>query len=327
MLAPTSDATKWRAYSAPAVPVMLTPRVGAGAASATPAPADPTTDNVALKPASQQAVTELLLLGALREATRADAANAARLTVEHAHASLARFLAEMGHELRTPLQAVGGYADLMAMGIHGPVTDQQRIVLERIHAGVVHLVELTTALVDHARIAAGHVDYVMTAVRVGSAMDAAASLILPQADARGISFTVEQCDDQLVVHADAGKLRQVLVNLLANAVKFTEPGGAVTMSAQVTVVPTQVTVVPTTDTIPSVAISVTDTGCGISADDLGRVFEPFVQVGPRSDAHKVGVGLGLAISRDLTRGMGGSLTVESTPAVGTTFTLTLPQAA
>jgi signal transduction histidine kinase len=299
---------------------MLTPRVGAGAASATPAPADPTTDNVALKPASQQAVTELLLLGALREATRADAANAARLTVEHAHASLARFLAEMGHELRTPLQAVGGYADLMAMGIHGPVTDQQRIVLERIHAGVVHLVELTTALVDHARIAAGHVDYVMTAVRVGSAMDAAASLILPQADARAITLTVEQCDDQLAVHADAGKLRQVLVNLLANAVKFTEPGGAVTMSAQVTVV-------TTTDTIPSVAISVTDTGCGISADDLGRVFEPFVQVGPRSDAHKVGVGLGLAISRDLTRGMGGSLTVESTPAVGTTFTLTLPQAA
>ena len=320
MLAPTSDATKWRAYSAPAVPVMLTPRVGAGAASATPAPADPTTDNVALKPASQQAVTELLLLGALREATRADAANAARLTVEHAHASLARFLAELGHELRTPLQAVGGYADLMAMGIHGPVTDQQRIVLERIHAGVVHLVELTTALVDHARIAAGHVDYVMTAVRVGSAMDAAASLILPQADARAITLTVEQCDDQLAVHADAGKLRQVLVNLLANAVKFTEPGGAVTMSAQVTVV-------TTTDTIPSVAISVTDTGCGISADDLGRVFEPFVQVGPRSDAHKVGVGLGLAISRDLTRGMGGSLTVESTPAVGTTFTLTLPQAA
>ena len=249
MLAPTSDATKWRAYSAPAVPVMLTPRVGAGAASATPAPADPTTDNVALKPASQQAVTELLLLGALREATRADAANAARLTVEHAHASLARFLAEMGHELRTPLQAVGGYADLMAMGIHGPVTDQQRIVLERIHAGVVHLVELTTALVDHARIAAGHVDYVMTAVRVGSAMDAAASLILPQADARAITLTVEQCDDQLAVHADAGKLRQVLVNLLANAVKFTEPGGAVTMSAQVTVV-------TTTDTIPSVAISV-----------------------------------------------------------------------
>jgi signal transduction histidine kinase len=320
MLAPTIDATKWRAYSAPAVPVMLTPRVGAGAASATPAPADPTTDNVALKPASQQAVTELLLLGALREATRADAANAARLTVEHAHASLARFLAEMGHELRTPLQAVGGYADLMAMGIHGPVTDQQRIVLERIHAGVVHLVELTTALVDHARIAAGHVDYVMTAVRVGSAMDAAGSLIVPQADARAITLTVEQCDDQLAVHADAGKLRQVLVNLLANAVKFTEPGGAVTMSAQVTVV-------PTTDTIPSVAISVTDTGCGISADDLGRVFEPFVQVGPRSDAHKVGVGLGLAISRDLTRGMGGSLTVESTPGVGTTFTLTLPQAA
>ena len=185
---------------------------------------------------------------------------------------------------------------------------------------MVHLVELTTALVDHARIAAGHVDYVMTAVRVGSAMDAAASLILPQADARAITLTVEQCDDQLAVHADAGKLRQVLVNLLANAVKFTEPGGAVTMSAQVTVV-------TTTDTIPSVAISVTDTGCGISADDLGRVFEPFVQVGPRSDAHKVGVGLGLAISRDLTRGMGGSLTVESTPAVGTTFTLTLPQAA
>ena len=314
------DATGWRAYRAPAVPVMLTPRFGVGAASAIPTPTDPTTDTAALKPASQQAVTGLLLIGALREATRADAADAARLTVEHAHASLARFLAEMGHELRTPLQAVGGYADLMAMGSHGPVTDQQRIVLERIHAGVVHLVELTTALVDHARIAAGHIDYTMAAVRVGSTMDAAGSLILPQADARGISLTVEQCDDQLAVHADAGKLCQVLVNLLANAVKFTEPGGAVTMSAKVTAM-------PTTGAVPSVAISVTDTGCGISADDLKRVFDPFVQVGPRSKAHDAGVGLGLAISRDLARGMGGSLTVESTPGVGTTFTLTLLQAA
>jgi signal transduction histidine kinase len=298
---------------------VLTPRIGAGGASATPTPADPTTDHIALMPASQQAVTELLLLGALREATRADAANAARLTIEHAHASLARFLAEMGHELRTPLQAVGGYADLMAMGVHGPVTDQQRIALERIHAGVVHLVELTTSLLDHARIAAGYVDYAMAAVRLGSTMDAAGSLVLPQADGRGITLTVEPCDDQLAVRADPGKLRQVLVNLLANAVKFTEPGGAVTMSAKVDAV-------PPTGTVPSVTISVTDTGCGISADDLKRVFDPFVQVGPRSDAHAAGVGLGLAISRDLTLGMGGSLTVESTPGVGTTFTLTLPQA-
>jgi signal transduction histidine kinase len=205
------------------------------------------------------------------------------------------------------------------MGVHGPVTDQQRIALERIHAGVVHLVELTTSLLDHARIAAGYVDYAMAAVRLGSTMDAAGSLVLPQADGRGITLTVEPCDDQLAVRADPGKLRQVLVNLLANAVKFTEPGGAVTMSAKVDAV-------PPTGTVPSVTISVTDTGCGISADDLKRVFDPFVQVGPRSDAHAAGVGLGLAISRDLTLGMGGSLTVESTPGVGTTFTLTLPQA-
>jgi signal transduction histidine kinase len=296
---------------------MSTPGVAAGSANTTPAPTD---DKAALMPASQRAVTELLLLGALRELTRADAANEARLTVEHAHASLARFLAEMGHELRTPLQAVGGYADLMAMGIHGPVSDEQRIALERIHAGVVHLVELTTALLDHAKIEAGHVDYAMTVVPVGSTMDAAGSLIRPQADEGGIALTVERCDDRLAVHADAGKLRQVLINLLANAVKFTEPGGAVTMWAKVRAA-------PTTGSVPSVAICVVDTGCGISADDLKRVFEPFVQVGPRTDAHDEGVGLGLAISRDLTRGMGGSLTVESTPGAGTTFTVTLPQAA
>jgi len=304
-----------RAYAPPPIPVMPTPHVGPGTGSATTVPTE-----AVLTPVSQQAVTELLLLGALREVTRADAANAARLAVEHAHASLARFLAEMGHELRTPLQAVGGYADLMAMGVHGPVTYQQRIALERIHAGVVHLVELTTALLDHAKIEAGHVDYAMATVGVGSTMDAAGSLIRPQADDRGIALTIEPCDDQLAVHADAGKLRQVLINLLANAVKFTEPGGAVTMSATVPAVP------PTAPG-PSVAISVTDTGCGISLDDLKRVFEPFVQIGPRRDAHDAGVGLGLAISRDLARAMGGSLTVESTPGVGATFTLTLPQAA
>jgi signal transduction histidine kinase len=306
--APTMDDLEWRADSPPAAPVT-------GSANTTPAPSD----LAPFMPASRRAVTERLLLGALREATRADAADAARLTIEQAHASLTRFLAEMGHEIRTPLQAVGGYADLMAMGVHGPVTDQQRVALERIHAGVVHLVELTTALLDHAKIEAGHVDYTMAAVRVGPTIEAVGSLVVLQAGRKGVTLTIERCDDQLAVQADAGKLRQVLLNLLANAIKFTDRGGAVTVSANVAAV-------QTTGTAPSVAISVTDTGCGISADDLRRVFEPFVQVAPRSEALDAGVGLGLAISRDLTRGMGGSLTVESTPGVGTTFTLTLPQA-
>ena len=122
----------------------------------------------------------------------------------------------------------------------------------------------------------------------------------------------------LVARADPEKARQVLLNLLANAVKFTRDGGTVTVGCGPA---------PGGDAAGGrVAFTVTDTGRGIAADQLARVFEPFVQVDQRLTRGEEGTGLGLAISRDLARGMGGDLTVESTPGVGSTFTLTLPAA-
>jgi signal transduction histidine kinase len=138
------------------------------------------------------------------------------------------------------------------------------------------------------------------------------ALIAPQASAKRLTLTCNGCDSALEVRADSDKLQQIVLNLLSNAVKFTEPGGHITLRC--------------TPRIGAVAITVTDTGQGIPAEQFERIFEPFVQVDGSLTRTHDGVGLGLAISRDLARGMGGDLTVESTPGTGSTFTLLLPRA-
>ena len=144
------------------------------------------------------------------------------------------------------------------------------------------------------------------------ALAGAEALVAPQAHAKGLALAMVACPADVVARADAEKVRQVLVNLLSNAVKFTDRGGRVDLacSARGT----------------RVAATVRDTEGGIAADQLARIFEPFVQVRAGLTRPHEGTGLGLAISRDLARGMGGDLTVESTPGAGSTFTLTLPSA-
>jgi signal transduction histidine kinase len=138
------------------------------------------------------------------------------------------------------------------------------------------------------------------------------ALTAPQARARGLRVSFASCPPDLRVRADGEKAQQVVLNLLTNALKFTDPGGAVALSCNAGQT--------------SVAILVEDTGRGIAPEQLERVFRPFVQVDARLTRTHEGVGLGLAISRDLARGMGGDLTVESALGVGSTFTLTLPRA-
>jgi signal transduction histidine kinase len=167
-------------------------------------------------------------------------------------------------------------------------------------------------VLNYARLEAGRVAYDTTDVPLGAAVAAVEALVAPQMRAKGLSYTVEPCPPELTARADAEKLRQVMLNLLTNATKFTSAGGQVT-----------VTCAARPD---SVLVSVRDTGIGIPADKLHTVFDPFVQVGRRLSTPDEGVGLGLAISRDLARGMGGDLTVESLVGVGSTFTLTLPRA-
>jgi PAS domain S-box-containing protein len=256
-----------------------------------------------------QARREVERLLAESEQARRDA-EMARAEAQAANRAKSEFLAVMSHELRTPLNAIGGYAELMELGIRGPVTEQQLEDLGRIQRSQRHLLGLVNEVLNYAKLESGNVRYALADVPVPDALADAAALVVPQARAKGLTLTIGECPPDLAVRADSEKLRQVLVNVLGNAVKFTDTRGHVTVTCA--------------DRAPWVALQVRDTGIGIPADKLGAIFEPFVQV--RADLTRTadGTGLGLAISRDLARGMGGDLTAESTPGVGSTFTLTLP---
>jgi signal transduction histidine kinase len=220
----------------------------------------------------------------------------------------------MSHELRTPLNAIGGYAELMELGIRGPVTAEQRADLARIQAAQRHLIGLVTDVLNFARVEGGHVHYALADLPAAEALVVLEGLVGPQFGTKGVTYSAAPCDPALRVRADRDRLQQVLLNLVTNALKFTEPGGRVEVAC---------------GAAPgggSVAFHVRDTGIGIPADKLGTIFEPFVQVNQRLTRPQEGVGLGLAISRDLARGMGGDLTAESTFGAGSTFTLTLPAA-
>jgi signal transduction histidine kinase len=166
----------------------------------------------------------------------------------------------------------------------------------------------------------GHLSYQTTAVPVSEVLARVEELVLPQFEAKGVrcTFCAQTADAgpgaaPMMVSADWDRVCQILLNVMSNAVKFTPPGGTVSVSTH-------------SPAEKTVSISVSDTGDGISADDLDAVFEPFVQVGRTLSHPRDGVGLGLAISRELAQGMGGSLTVRSEIGVGSVFTLTLPTA-
>ena len=266
-------------------------------------------------------VTELVRLRAegveldrllLDQRAALDEARQAHGEAEAANRAKSDFLAVMSHELRTPLNAIGGYAELMEMGIHGPVTGEQCDCLGRIRRSQRHLLGLINEVLNYARLEAGTVHFDVREVGVRETLAMAEGLVAPQARARGLELRVPGCAPELAVRADPDKLRQILVNLLSNAVKFTEAGGGIDILCEAG--------------DEDVRLSVRDTGCGIPADMLQAVFEPFVQVGRSLTSPQEGTGLGLAVSRDLARAMGGELTAESTPGEGSTFTLTLARA-
>ncbi|MDF1505699.1 ATP-binding protein, partial [Roseisolibacter sp. H3M3-2] len=237
---------------------------------------------------------------------------AARGEAEHANAAKAQFLAMMSHELRTPLNAIGGYAQLIGLGLRGPVTDAQREDLARIDRSQRHLLSLINDILNFAKIEAGRVDVALRDVPLADALAGVEALVAPQLGARALHYLDDSAECDAVVRADPEKLRQIVLNLLSNAVKFTPPEGTVELRCAVE---------------QGVAcVRVRDSGVGIAADKLEAIFDPFVQVGRDLRAPSDGVGLGLAISRDLARRMGGDIAVESAPGRGTTFTLTLPLA-
>ena len=239
-----------------------------------------------------------------------EAAEAARREAEEANRAKADFLATMSHELRTPLNAIAGYADLLLLGVRGELTPGQAEDVSRMRRSGQHLLALINDVLNFAKLEAGQVEFRIEEVRLHDVLAGLEDLIRPQISAKRLEYAHGVCDADLRVCADPEKVRQVLLNLLANAVKFTAPGGSVALACE-------------TDA-RWVRVKVTDTGHGIAADQMERIFDPFVQVDRHlTPTSQQGVGLGLAISRDLARAMGGTLTAESEPGRGSTFTLAL----
>lgn len=240
-----------------------------------------------------------------------EAAQRAREIAETANRAKSEFLAMMSHELRTPLNAIGGYAEIMELGIRGPLTEQQSFDLSRIQRSQKHLLGLINQVLNFARIETGVVQYSFTDVAIGDAFAEAEALVVPQIRAKQLTYVICECSPSMRARADSEKLQQILLNLITNAMKFTNAGGKISIDCKLS------------DT--EVSMTVSDTGVGIASDKLAMIFEPFVQVDAKLTRVQDGVGLGLAISRELARGMGGDLSAVSKQGVGSAFTLTLPR--
>jgi PAS domain S-box-containing protein len=235
----------------------------------------------------------------------------ARVEAEAANRSKSEFLAAVSHELRTPLNAIAGFTDLLQVGVHGDLTEAQENDIRRIQRNQQHLLSLIEQILNFARVEAGRLALDLRSVSVEGALADLDNMIGPQLESRGLQHAVSCRQPNLTVRADPEKLQQILLNLLSNAIKFTAPGGQIMIDCFAEG--------------SQAILRIIDTGRGIPTDKLERIFEPFVQV-DRSlmpDGQQ-GVGLGLAISRELARAMGGELTAQSEPGIGSTFTLCLP---
>ena len=240
-------------------------------------------------------------------------AQSSRALAEAADHAKSVFLANMSHELLTPLNAIGGYVALIQMGLRGPVTEQQRSDLARIQHNQAHLITLIANILSFVQTERAGVVYRRDMVPARVALTEVAEMLRGLVDERGLALAEPTAADDLWMWADADRVRQVLLNLMMNAVKYgSSNGGRITLES--------------TATDDVVSLHVVDTGPGIPPDKHAAIFEPFVQLAGGLSDRGSGVGLGLAISRDLARAMHGDLTVESAVGVGSRFTLSLPRA-
>ena len=236
-------------------------------------------------------------------------AEAARAEAERANNSKTDFLAVMSHELRTPLTAIMGYEELLSDGITGPVTELQRQQLGRINASARHLLGLIDEILTFARVDIGRERVRWESLSVNHTLSDAAALVEPMASAKTLKLVVNLMAEDQSIQTDGTKLRQMLVNLLSNGIKFTEKG-EVQLGCAVNEGVLEVTI--------------RDTGVGIAAENIEYVFEPFWQAEQTATRKSSGTGLGLSVTRKLARLLGGDVTVASRMGAGTTFLLTLP---
>jgi signal transduction histidine kinase len=257
------------------------------------------------------AATFLVLAASISERRRAeDEMRLAHARAAEANRAKAEFLAVMSHELRTPLNAISGYVDLLTLGVDGKLTDKQQASLSRIQLNQQHLLSLIDDVLSFAKIEAGRLSVDVRRVPVHEVVETLEAVVRPQLERKDLIFSYEPGDDALSARADPEKLRQILLNFLANAIKFTPEGGRIQVGA---------------DRYEGfVRIWVSDTGIGIPSDMIAHVFEPFFHVERGTTRRYPGIGLGLAIARDLANAMNGEVRIESTAGRGTTISVLLP---
>lgn len=244
------------------------------------------------------------LSAAMQEAARANA------ELEEATKAKSMFLANMSHELRTPLNSVIGFAGILQQGLAGPLNEEQRLQIGMIAESGRLLLGLIDDVLDLSKVEAGKTEVVARDFDAVALMYDVVETSRPLAMAKNLVLEAGTNADLCMLHSDSGRIRQILVNLIGNAVKFTERGS---VTVRVDCADPEV-----------ITFSVTDTGRGISPRDLKRVFEAFTQVGDSAEAKAQGTGLGLTLSREYASLLGGELTAESEPGAGSTFRLTLP---
>ncbi len=232
----------------------------------------------------------------------------AQLEVANQHKS--EFLANMSHELRTPLNAVIGFSDVLLQRMFGELNDQQADYLEDIRSSGKHLLTLINDILDLSKIEAGRMELELAPFSLVAALNNAVTLVRERAQSHGIKLELDMAPALDEVVADERKVKQVVVNLLANAVKFTPDGGTVRLRAD--------------QQNGHIQLAVHDTGIGIAVEDQERIFEEFTQAGHQTEKSREGTGLGLALSKRMVELHGGTITVESTSGKGSTFTVTLP---
>lgn len=266
---------------------------------------------VSSKPSHHYTESDLALMEHLgrRAAMAIDNARLYRAALV-ANEAKANFLATMSHELRTPLTAIIGYEELLAEGISGEINDQQRQQLQRIKMSASHLLTLIDEILLYARVEAGRETVQIEPVAAKGVIDDAIAFVLPSAAEKSLALGADGVDPALMLDTDLGKLRQMLLNLLANAVKFTSQG-KVTVRAFAQG--------------DKVVFEVIDTGIGISREDLTHVFDPFWQVDQNTTRRAGGSGLGLSVTKRLANLLGGNVSAESEPQKGSTFRIELPK--
>lgn len=222
-----------------------------------------------------------------------------------------QLIATVSHEFRTALSAIGGYTELLTMGLRGPLSDEQKADMDRIQRANHHLAILVDDLLSYSKITAGQMVFQFENVLLVDALNGLVDLVAPQALARGIALDASGISNSprtVMIHSDSERVRQIILNLLSNAVKFTRPGGVVSLDWS--------------EDGRDAFVAVMDNGPGIPRDKHEAIFQPFVRLG--SNTAIAGSGLGLAISREMARALGGDVTVTSELGSGARFVLRLP---